>query len=203
MHRLTLRSGLIAVTLLLSIGGVALAKEGGQASLDAPIPPDAEPGSTIEVGWRAWVLDDGAESPVIGSPLFIRLTSRDGSETVEASGRESPSGSGHYVATVTVPQDGVSVVAIGMRGSACVDGVCARSDVEFALGDADRLPGLGAASGGSAPDGSTVRATQPTGPGSSPLLLVVVLLAVALGMATTGAAARLRRSRLTGPAAGS
>ena len=198
MRQLALRSGLIALTLLLSIAGTVGAKEGGQAKLDTPIPPDAEPGSAIEIGWRVWVEEDGVEQPVIGSPLFIRLTSRDGSETVEVSGHESPAGSGHYVATVTVPQDGVSVVAIGLRGTSCVDGQCARSDIEFALGDADRLPGLGTAS-----DGST-RASPPRDANStSPVVPLALVLAAAAGLATIAAASRLRRARLTVPTAGS
>jgi hypothetical protein len=198
MRQLTLRSGLIAVALLLSLAGAAGAKEGGQARLDAPIPPDAEPGSTIEIGWRVWVVEEGTEQPVIGSPLFVRLTSRDGSETVEASGHESPSGSGHYVASVTVPQGGVSVVMIGMRGTSCVDGQCARSDMEFALDDADRLPMLGPISEGST-SGGPARDEE----GTFPVVPLAVLLAATAGLATIAAASRLRRARLTAPTAGS
>jgi hypothetical protein len=197
MRHLALRSGLIAVTMLLSFAGTVGAKEGGQAKLDTPLPPDAEPGSAIEIGWRVWVMEEDTEQPVIGSPLFIKLTSRDGSETVEASGHESPSGSGHYVATVTVPRGGVSVVTIGMRGTSCVDGHCVRSDIEFALDDADRLPELGTVADTSA-GGSPARDG-----GTPPVVPLALLLAGAAGLAVTLAASRLRRARLAAPTAGS
>jgi MYXO-CTERM domain-containing protein len=138
-------AGLIGTALLLSLAGVAAAKEGAEASLDAPIPPGAEPGSEIEVGWSAgWPDGTGGLDPIIGSPVFIRLTSVDGSEKVEASGTERPSGSGHYVATITVPRGGVGLVEIGLRGESCVNGECFRSDIPFVLSDVDRLPQLGA-----------------------------------------------------------
>jgi hypothetical protein len=138
-------AGLLGTALLLSLAGIAAAKEGAVASLDAPIPPGAEPGSEIEVGWSAgWPDGAGGLDPIVGSPVFIRLTSVDGSERVEASGTEQPSGSGHYVATITVPRGGVGLVEIGLRGESCMNGECVRSDIPFVLSDAERLPELGA-----------------------------------------------------------
>ena len=138
-------AGLLGTALLLSFAGVAAAKEGAEASLDAPIALGAEPGSEIEVGWSAgWPDGAGGLDPIVGSPVFIRLTSVDGSEKVEASGTERPSGSGHYLATITVPRGGVGLVEIGLRGESCVNGECTRSDIPFVLSDADRLPQLGA-----------------------------------------------------------
>ena len=134
-------AGLIGTALLLSLAGVAAAKEGAEASLDAPIPPGAEPGSEIEVGWSAgWPDGTGGLDPIIGSPVFIRLTSVDGSERIEASGTERPSGSGHYVATITVPRGGVGLVEIGLRGESCVEGTCTRSDLLFELPENQRMP---------------------------------------------------------------
>jgi hypothetical protein len=124
--------------------GIGTAKEGAIALLDAPIPPGTEPGTEIEVGWSAgWPDGAGGLDPIIGSPVFIRLTSVDGLEQVEASGTERPAGSGHYVATITVPRGGVGLVEIGLRGESCVNGECIRSDIPFVLSDADRLPQLG------------------------------------------------------------
>jgi hypothetical protein len=135
------RAGLLGTALLLSLVGVAAAKEGAKASLDAPIPPGTEPGSEIEVGWSAgWPDGAGGLDPIIGSPVFIRLTSVDGSEKVEASGTERPSGSGHYVATITVPRGGVGLVEIGLRGESCLNGECTRSDLTFALADEQAHP---------------------------------------------------------------
>lgn len=188
MRTRLLTATVLAATILLAMAGVAAAKEGAQAALDAPLPPDAEPGSTIEVTWKAWYPDGAAGSPVRGSPLFIRLTSIDGSETVEASGRESTGEPGHYVATVTIPQGGVSLVEIGLRGQSCVEGDCMQHDILFALEDADRLPQLGATgSAGAAPAGSDA--------GSS----VGIALAIALAGLAFAVAATVRPPRRAAP----
>ena len=144
MRRLA-RASLLGTALLLSMAGIAAAKEGAEASLDAPIPPATEPETEIEVGWSAgWPDGAGGLDPIIGSPVFIRLTSVDGSEKVETSGTERPSGSGHYVATITVPRGGVGLVEIGLRGESCVDGECTRSDLMFVLAEEQAHPPLDA-----------------------------------------------------------
>ena len=91
----------------LSLAGVAAAKDGALASLDTPIPPDADPGTEIDVAWRAWMPDAGTEWPFSGSPVFIRLVSADGGRSTETMGRESPAGSGRYEATIAIPSGGV------------------------------------------------------------------------------------------------
>ena len=58
-------------------------------------------------------------------------------------GRESPSGSGRYEATIAIPAGGVGLVEVGLFGESCVNGECFRSDIPFVLSDADRLPQLG------------------------------------------------------------
>jgi hypothetical protein len=134
-------AGLLGTALLLSVAGITAAKEGALATLDAPIPPGTVPGGEIEVGWSAgWPDGVGGLDPIIGSPVFIRLTSVDGSEKIEGSGTERPSGSGHYVATITVPRGGVGLVEIGLRGESCVNGECMRSDLMFALADEQAHP---------------------------------------------------------------
>ena len=89
-------AALSAVVLALSLVGVAAAKDGALASLDTPIPVDAEPGTEIDVAWRAWMPDGGTDWPFTGSPVFIRLVSASGSRSTETMGREDPPGSGRY-----------------------------------------------------------------------------------------------------------
>ena len=71
-------AALAAVALALSVAGVAAAKGGALASLDTPIPVDAEPGTEIDVAWRAWTPDGGSDWPFSALPVFIRLVSADG-----------------------------------------------------------------------------------------------------------------------------
>ncbi|HEV8697054.1 MAG TPA: hypothetical protein VGQ89_05115 [Candidatus Limnocylindrales bacterium] len=112
-----------------------LAKEGGEARLDTAIPRDAQPGSTLEVGWSTFVIADGKEQPIYGSPIYIKLVSPIGSST-EAPGTESPSGSGHYTASIVVPEGGIDQVIVGLAGYACYQGGdCERADYVFPLTD--------------------------------------------------------------------
>ena len=184
MDRRTARAAVLGALFALAVVAPAAAKEGALAELDAGIPRDAEPGSQLEVGWRAWTPDGSTEHPLMGSPLFIRLTSADGSERVEVSGREDPAGSGHYLATVTIPQGGVSLVEIGLRGESCANGSCSRSDMILELPDEQRLPGLAAA--GSA---SSSMAPSALGPG----FLAAAALGL-LGIALATLAVRARRA---------
>jgi hypothetical protein len=86
------------------------------------------------------VPDVDGEWPFAGSPVFIRLTSPDGSASTEAFGVENPRGSGHYLATIAVPAGGVGLVEVGLFGESCVDGACSRSDILFELPAAQRVP---------------------------------------------------------------
>jgi hypothetical protein len=133
-------ASLIGSLLLLAFAGPAAAKGDAMAALDTPIPPDADPGTELEVGWRAWTPDGGSEWPFVGSPVFIRLISTDGGSSTEVMGLENPRGSGHYLATVVVPPGGVGRVEIGLLGESCVDGRCTRSDILFELPDDQRVP---------------------------------------------------------------
>ena len=129
-----------AALLALSLFGVAAAKDGALASLETPIPPDADPGTEVDVAWRAWMPDAGTDWPFSGSPVFIRLISADGGRSTETMGRESPSGSGHYEATITIPPGGVGLVEVGLFGESCVEGTCTRSDLLFELPEHQRVP---------------------------------------------------------------
>ena len=103
------------------LAGVAAAKDGALASLETPIPPDADPGTKIDVAWRAWMPDAGTDWPFSGSPVFIRLVSADGGRSTETMGRESPPGSGRYEATIAIPSGGVGRVEVGLFGESCVE----------------------------------------------------------------------------------
>jgi len=131
--------------LALSVAGIAAAKDGALAALDTPIPPDAHPGTEIAVAWRAWMPDGGTEWPFAGSPVFIRIISADGGRLTETIGRENPPGSGHYEATIAVPQGGVGRVEVGLFGESCVEGECSRSDLLFELPADQRVPKMVAA----------------------------------------------------------
>ena len=129
-------AGLLLASLV--VAGPVQAKEGMQARLDAPILADTPPGTTIEVGWTAVVPtgEGNAVVPFTGAPVFIALRSPGAGEPGQVVfGEESPSGSGHYVASITIPAGGIAPdgVTIGLRGESCVDGACSRSDLPFEL----------------------------------------------------------------------
>src|SRR4051812_8392422 len=101
--RLRSLAGLFAIGALLAVAASPVAaKEGAIAKLDTAIHRDAEPGSTIQVGWSVFVVAADGEHPVYGSPVYVKLVGPDGSSTRE-SGTETPAGSGHYVASIVVP----------------------------------------------------------------------------------------------------
>ena len=129
-----------AALLALSLFGVAAAKDGALVSLETPIPPGADPGTEVDVAWQAWMPDAGTDWPFSGSPVFIRLVSADGGRSTETMGRESPSGSGRYEATIAIPAGGVGRVEVGLFGESCVEGTCTRSDLLFELPENQRVP---------------------------------------------------------------
>ena len=137
-------ASLFGALLLLALAGPAAAKGDALAALDAPIPPDADAGTELKVGWRAWTPDGGTDWPFAGSPVFIRLISTDGTSSTEVLGNENPRGSGHYLATIRVPPGGVGRVEIGLLGESCVDGACTRSDILFELPEEQRVPAVAA-----------------------------------------------------------
>jgi hypothetical protein len=130
-------SAVLALTALVALATTpTLAKMGAEAKLDTTISRDAEPGSTIKVGWSVFSEYDGSAYPLDGSPVFIRLVSPDGLGVSEVMGTESPSGSGHYTASIVVPTGGIGEVIVGLSGEACVTGEgCQRSDLIFPLTD--------------------------------------------------------------------
>ena len=97
---------LAALALAAVAAGPALAKEGFQAFLDAPIGRDTPGGTTLLVGVSVIFPEGSVAHPVEGSPLYLELVGRDGS-SVREMGREDKSG--HYVVRIEVPPAGVAV----------------------------------------------------------------------------------------------
>jgi hypothetical protein len=167
-----------AIAALLAVSALpVLAKEGAIAKLDTAIHRDAEPGSTIDVGWSVFMVTSTGEEPVYGSPIYIKLVAPDGSST-EAGGTERPAGSGHYTAPIVVPQGGIQDVIVAMVGTACYDGGgCQRADYVFPLTDDVLVSGAPA----QVPAARTTTGT-PVGPALAPLVAVGTAFALIGGL---------------------
>ena len=129
-------AGLLAVAavLALAVSPVA-AKEGAIAKLETFVHRDAEPGSTIKVGWSTFMLTAGGEHPIHSTVETMRLAGPGGDST-EAIGIETPADSGHYLVSMTVPEGGIEQIQLSVRGDACIDTVgCDRVDYAFPLTD--------------------------------------------------------------------
>ena len=201
-------AALAAVALALSLAGVAAAKDGALASLDTPIPVDAEPGTEIDVAWRAWMPDGGTDWPFSGSPVFIRLVSAHGGRSTETMGRENPVGSGHYSATIAIPSGGMGRVEVGLFGESCVEGTCARSDLLFELPEDQREPQSAAAprvvpAAAAAPraEGRAVTTAAAATDPSAGLPIAVAIIGAGVLLLVVVATALTRRAR-TAAAAG-
>ena len=196
-------AALAAVLLALSLAGVTAAKGGALASLETPIPPDADPGTKIDVAWRAWMPDAGTDWPFSGLPVFIRLISADGGRSTETMGRESPAGSGQYEATIAIPSGGVGRVEVGLFGESCVDGTCTRSDLMFELLEDQRVPQPAAALPvvplKSAADPPAVRSVATTDAAEDPRLpnLPLAVAVIAAGIVVLVVATTLARRTRT------
>jgi hypothetical protein len=180
---------LAALTLALPVA----AKEGAEAKLDTALPRDAEPGSTIEVGWSVFALsDDGTQEPIQGSPVYLRLVGPDGTSATEVLGTETPAGSGHYTAAIQVPAGGIGEVIVGMIGEACdADGGCQRSDLVFPLTDDPLVRGA-------APVAPAPVAPTSSGASIGSDLLQIVAIGVAFAVAGGLAALVIGRRRVIG-----
>jgi hypothetical protein len=106
-----------------------------QAWLDGPLPTDAEPGSTIDVGATLWD-PAGPEIPQMGATIFVRLVPPAGAgDPVRATAIRD--WLGHYVAHLAVPPGGIDRVEIGIEGTMCENDVCRPDDWLF------EVPGAG------------------------------------------------------------
>ena len=124
---------LVSLGLLLSGAAIASAKgEDAVVTLDAPLPVDAPPGSTVRIAWSVDIATDSGSLPFNAEGVFVRLAPASG-EPVHITARQDRPG--HYVATVQVPAGGLGKVLFGLRGQACTaDGACAPSDEYFRVG---------------------------------------------------------------------
>jgi len=133
---------LLALGLALSAIGTALAKgEAATLTLDDPLPVDAPPGSEVEIAWTLDILDgDGTTEPFSAEGVYVRSTPASGAP-VEVVARQDRTG--HYIASVTVPPDGLGAVVIGLQGTACLaNGECSRADEIFMTAKAGSRGGV-------------------------------------------------------------
>jgi hypothetical protein len=166
---LALISALLAATL---VAPQAAAKTGVEARLDAPLPRDVEPGTTVIVSWTLGIIGAPGET-LYGSPIFLRVHTGDG-QTFDVRSRETPGRPGHYVARFQATSGGVARIEIGVRGQACQsDGSCGRSDWMFPIVEP---------SSGRLPDTDTLqpqRGSSDRGPGTVwPLIAVIAMTAL-------------------------
>lgn len=125
--------GIVVATLgLLSFAGLVFAKGDAMVTLAAPIPRDADPGSTLTVVFTVTGLGDADSRPISGWPIVLRLTAPDGSYN-ESLGVERGA-SGTYVATIDVPAGGMASADFAVQGiSTFADGSTERSDMPLAV----------------------------------------------------------------------
>lgn len=174
-------SAIVGLVTAFSLGLPVLAKEGAEAKLDTALPRDAEPGSTIKVGWSVFSIDGDETNPIYGSPVYIRLVGPDGTSVTEVMGTEMPQGSGHYTASIQVPEGGIGKVIVGMVGESCVQGgACQRSDMIFPLTDDPLVSGAGPAA---APAPAAPASATSVGSQLLPIIGIGVAFAVVGGLA--------------------
>jgi len=199
-HLRPIAAALLALGLVLSATATALAKgEDTFVTLDAPLPVDATPGSTVEIGWTLDIATgDDSTVPFNAEGVYVRLTPASGAP-LEVVARQDRVG--HYLASVTVPAGGLGSVVFGLRGEACdADGRCERADEYFTVADPN---GTGAVAGHGVADPVAahevpppvvaVRAPTAEAPRVSttdltwlPLVAIVGLAVVGVGLALRG-----------------
>lgn len=193
-RRIAWLSSLLGLVTALTVALPAFAKTGAEARLDTTLPRDATPGSTIAVAWSLFQVVDDKESPFSSPGVYMRLTGVDGKSSTEVIGTETPSGSGHYKATIQVPASGIGEVVVGLKGEQCTADGCSRSDMIFPLTD-DKMV-VGSAAVVSAPVGSVAPVAAVGQP--APLVALGIAIALAAGVA----ALVLGRRRAIGTPAG-
>jgi hypothetical protein len=76
--------------------------------LETAIPPDVKPGDTIKVAFRMTVTTPDGEGPYDAEPISVRVS---GPSDAAVDVLAVHDGSGHYVATITVPPSGIGRIA--------------------------------------------------------------------------------------------
>jgi hypothetical protein len=191
-----LAATLLGVTAALAVASNALAKgEHVLATLDAPMPADAQPGDEVELGWSLTVSEaDGSVVSFIAEGIFVRLLPASGDPVEFPARRER---AGHYVATITVPKGGIAAIEIGLAGTTCTaDGQCHRGDEMFTIAGTAIGAGTGAEvappPAGQAGTDTDAQASPEPAPASSMLALVLAAAVAAVG---AGLIARRGRER--------
>ena len=103
-----------------------------QVWLDRPLPTDAQPGDSVDVGATLW--DQlGGEIPRLGATIFLQIVPPDRAvPPSQASARTD--WPGHYRGTVEVPAGGIGRLELGVTGTVCENDVCRPDDWVFAMG---------------------------------------------------------------------
>ena len=106
---------LLALTLLTLLVAPVAAKQWLEARLDAPIAMDTPGGTEILVGIMVTTQAPEGLNPVVGSPIYLKLTGRDGDTTrAAAAGDRTP---GHYTVRIAIPAGGAREAEIGIHGT--------------------------------------------------------------------------------------
>jgi hypothetical protein len=176
-------------------------------TLDAPIAMGTPGGTEILVGLSVVTPDPetGELHPVEGSPVYVRLTGRDGATTrAIAAGDPLP---GHYTARITIPAGGARDIEVGIDGTSDMPMVLAGDP--FAPGQITARTAQLAPPASSAPvdpappvadaaEPAAEPAPTPTvaeGPVAPPELLVALVAVGALAMVALATAVVARRRR--------
>ena len=76
--------------------------------LDTPIPPDLKPGDTLKLAFRMTVTTPDGEGPYDADPVSVRVS---GPSDPAVAVLAKHDGTGHYVATITVPPSGIARIS--------------------------------------------------------------------------------------------
>jgi hypothetical protein len=109
------RSIIGASLLLAVVAPSALAKEGVEVALSAPISADAQPGDTVDVFFTLATISDTGASPLSGSDVFLRLYGPKGARTEAAGVGQARAGT--YKATIEIPAGGAARAEFGLNGA--------------------------------------------------------------------------------------
>lgn len=188
----TIAGLIVSVLLLVSLAGPALAKEGVEALLDAPIGRETPAGTELLVGMKVFALDGDTTHRVEGTPMYLELTGPTGDVT-RAMGVQDVIG--HYTMRVTVPEGGVVSLEVGIHGTSDLAiTVVGHPLVGGGIGPrtAQAAPAAPAAGTSVAPAVDPA----PSGPVSGSVEVIVRVIALALvTLAVLGLGIGLRRTR--------
>jgi len=214
-HAVRLAALLASGTILLVLSvPTVLGKEGVSVTLAAPLPPDAEPGTTVPAFFTLTAISEDAESPLRGADVFVRLYGPTGVAT-EAAGVEQGR-PGLYKALIEIPEGGALRAEFGIHGAAVdASGHTVASDIVWPYDgvlvaaripppvdpDTFKLPGTKPVIVPAPADPTTTAPAPTTSPGPAtasydPRLAAAVALGL-VALVAGGVAGRRRRSQPT------